>query len=128
MQREPSESSPVREGGDPIPSSASPDSTRSTKLSTGGALFALVAVSSLLRIWLGVQHPAPFVFFDEIVYSDLAQGLATSGRFELRGEPTRGFGLAYPYLLSIAYRMQDEIGLVYVTAKIMNGVVCFLDP
>jgi hypothetical protein len=42
-------------------------------------LAAIVLVSAALRIWLVRAMPAPFIFVDELIYSELARSLVDTG-------------------------------------------------
>ena len=96
--------------------------------SPGGAALAwsllavLVTASAVLRHRIAQGHPAPFVFFDELLYSELARGLAEAGELRLRDVPVRGFSPGYPLLLSLAYRLHEDLGLAYSTAKLINSI------
>jgi hypothetical protein len=56
-------------------------------------LTGIVVVSAAFRIWLVRGMPAPFVFVDELIYSELGRSLAEAGTFAVRGVPTSGYSL-----------------------------------
>ena len=72
-----------------------------------GWLAAIVTVSATARVWLGFDMPAPFIFVDELIYSELARSLADTGSFAVRGVPTSGYSVLYPALISPAYWLLD---------------------
>jgi len=89
-------------------------------------LAALVACSILFRAWLGRQMAAPFIFVDELIYSELARSFAASGEFLVRGEPSGGYGVLYPVLVSPAYALFDSLPAAYSAVKAINAVLMSL--
>ena len=87
----------------------------------------LVALSVLVRYGLGRRVIAPWIFVDEIIYSDLAKGFASTGEFVIRGEQEgRGYGIVYPLLLSPAYALFDSLTTAYAAAKAINAALMSL--
>jgi hypothetical protein len=91
-------------------------------------LTALVLASALVRFLLGLGSPAPWVFPDEWIYSDLARNLASSGHFEVWGVhwPVRTFGPIYPIVLAPIYGASDSIAHAYLAVKALNAVAMSL--
>lgn len=89
-------------------------------------LAALVGCSILFRAWLGRQMAAPFIFVDELIYSELARSFAAGGDFLVRGEPSGGYGILYPALISPAYALFDSLPAAYSAVKAINAVVMSL--
>ena len=89
-------------------------------------LAALVAVSILFRVWLGRQMAAPFIFVDELIYSELARSFAGGGELLVRGEPSGGYGVLYPALVSPAYVLFDSLPAAYSAVKAINAVLMSL--
>jgi hypothetical protein len=89
-------------------------------------LTGIVVVSAAFRIWLVRGMPAPFVFVDELIYSELGRSLAEAGTFAVRGVPTSGYSLLYPALLAPAYWAQDALPSAYAAAKALNAVAMSL--
>ena len=89
-------------------------------------LVALVVASAALRVWLVRAMPAPFVFVDELIYSELARSLADAGTFAVRGVPTSGYSILYPALLAPAYGLVDALPRAYALAKATNAVAMSL--
>lgn len=89
-------------------------------------LAALVGVSILFRAWLGRQMAAPFIFVDELIYSELARSFAAGGEFLVRDEPSGGYGILYPALVSPAYALFDSLPDAYAAVKAINAVLMSL--
>src|SRR5919204_4114274 len=68
------------------------------------AVGAVVVVSSLVRIVLARRVVAPWIFVDELIYSELAKSFAASGSFAIRGVPSHGYGFVYPAVIAPAWR------------------------
>ena len=89
-------------------------------------LIGIVVASAALRIWLVRAMPAPFVFVDELIYSELAKSFAHTGTFAVRGVPTSGYSTLYPILLAPAYALFDALPSAYAFAKATNSVAMSL--
>ena len=89
-------------------------------------LAAIVTVSAVARAWLARGMPAPFVFVDELIYSELARSLAETGSFAVRGVPTSGYSTLYPALLAPAYLLFDNLTTAYGAARAANSVAMSL--
>lgn len=88
------------------------------------ALGALVVVATAVRALGASLAPVPAIFPDELIYSDLARGLAESLRFTVRDEsfPVLTYGPLYPALLAPAYAVFDP-PQAYAVAKIANALL-----
>ena len=100
--------------------------TRVARVPDWAWLTAIVVGSAALRIWLVRGMPAPFVFVDELIYSELARSLADSGTFAVRGVSTSGYSILYPALLAPAYLVHDSLPSAYGLAKAANAVAMSL--
>jgi hypothetical protein len=89
-------------------------------------LTGIVVASAALRVWLVRAMPAPFVFVDELIYSELAKSVADTGAFAVRGVPTSGYSTLYPILLAPAYALVDALPAAYGVAKATNAVAMSL--
>jgi hypothetical protein len=90
-------------------------------------LAGLVAVSAGVRFAFASRYPGPWIFGDEIRYSDLARSLGRSGHFELRGVPgANGTGPVYPTLIAPAYAIFGSMPHAYLAVKAINSVVMSL--
>ena len=86
-------------------------------------LTGIVASSILIRIVLARHVAAPWIFADELIYSELAKSFAGHGTFSIRGVPTHGLGFVYPIVIAPAWRLFASMPHVYVAAKTINAVV-----
>jgi hypothetical protein len=90
-------------------------------------LGALVLVSAGIRLALAKPHPAPWIFGDELVYSNLAESVSRTGSFALRDSPgLHGYGPGYPLLISPAYAVFDDLAHAYAAAKAINALLMSL--
>ena len=90
-------------------------------------LGGIVLVSAALRVWLGRRMPAPWIFVDELIYSELAKSFAAHGHFLLRGEPAgNAFGFVYPVLIAPAWRLYSSVPEAYAAAKAIGSVAMSL--
>jgi dolichyl-phosphate-mannose-protein mannosyltransferase len=89
-------------------------------------LAGIVVASILVRIVLGRQIAAPWIFADELIYSELAKAFALHGTFSVRGVPTHGLGFVYPIVLAPAWRLSTSMTTTYAAAKTINAVVMSL--
>jgi len=99
---------------------------RAARVPDGAWLAGIVAVSALVRLWLVRGMPGPFVFVDELIYSELARSLADTGSFAVRGVPTSGYSILYPALIAPAYRLFDALPDAYAAAKATNAIAMSL--
>ena len=110
----------VGDGLQSVPNAAS------TRVSARAWLAAIVFVSAVTRIVLSRRIPGPFIFTDELTYSELAKSFAASGHFLVRDAATGGYGVVYPVLISPAYRLFHNLPLAYAAVKVINSVVMSL--
>jgi hypothetical protein len=99
---------------------------RSSRSSAPAWLAGIVVASALIRIVLGRQIAAPWIFADELIYSELAKSFAAHGTFSVRGVPTHGLGLVYPIVLAPAWRVSASMPSTYAAAKAINALVMSL--
>jgi hypothetical protein len=89
-------------------------------------LAAIVTASFLLRAWLARDMVAPFIMVDELIYSELARSVASSGDFLVRDLPASGYSLVYPLLISPAYVLFDSLPTAYGAVKTINAAAMSL--
>ena len=90
-------------------------------------LVGLVALSTILRFLLSRGISAPFLFQDELLYSELGKSFGTTGHFALRGVPDlAGVGRVYPMLISPAYAIFTSLPHAYVAVKAINSLLMSL--
>ena len=89
-------------------------------------LAGLVVLSVLARYGVGRRMVAPWIMVDEIVYSELARGIASGEGLSIRGHSAGlGYGLVYPALISPAYLL-DSLPAAYAAVKAINAVLISL--
>ncbi|HEY1317309.1 MAG TPA: glycosyltransferase family 39 protein [Gaiella sp.] len=89
-------------------------------------LTGIIVLSVLGRLWLVHEMPGPYIFVDELIYSELAKSLADTGSFAIRGVPVHGYSILYPALIAPAYRLFDALPDAYAAAKATNAVAMSL--
>lgn len=81
----------------------------------------VVAASIVYRLVYALRDPAPWMFTDELAYSELAKSFGTNGEFALRGvEGTGGFGVLYSVLISPMYALFEAIPDAYDGIRVIN--------
>ena len=89
-------------------------------------LTAIVAGSVLARAILVRGIVAPFIFVDELIWSELARGIADAGKPLLRDQPDPGYSVVYPLLISPAYALFDGLPNAYAAVKAENTLLMSL--
>jgi hypothetical protein len=89
-------------------------------------LVAIVVASTAFRAVAARSMPGPFIFIDELIYSELGKSFAAGGHFLVRGVPTSGYGVVYPVLISPAYRLFHDLPVAYALVKTINSLVMSL--
>jgi hypothetical protein len=90
-------------------------------------LTLLIGLSFGIRALLASRDPSPWIYSDELLYSDLAKSFAATGHFAIRDSPgTGGFGIVYPIVISPAWALFKNVTLAYEGAKLINSFVMSL--
>jgi hypothetical protein len=90
-------------------------------------LSLLIAVSVVIRSALAFRDPAPWIFQDELLYSELAKSFGGTGHFAIRESPgAGGFGVVYPALIAPAWALFQKVPTAYTAAKAINALVMSL--
>ncbi len=90
-------------------------------------LSAIVLLSAAIRFDLALDDPAPWIFQDELLYSELAKSFAATGTFAVRDVPgAQGFGVVYSILISPAYWLYQNVTDAYEAIKAINAVLMSL--
>ena len=89
-------------------------------------LTTIVAVSAAARLFFALRIDAPWIVVDELIYSELARGIAAGDGFSIRGVATHGYGLVYPLVIAPAYLLFDSLPQAYAAVKTINAVVVSL--
>jgi hypothetical protein len=79
-------------------------------------------------VWssLALLSVSPWVFPDELIYSELAKSIAAGDVPSVRGERYFEFGLAYPLLIAPAWALFNDAELAYTGARVIGGVLMSL--
>jgi hypothetical protein len=96
------------------------------RVPTWAWLTGIVVASAALRALLATQLVAPFIMVDELIWSELARGIADAGEPLLRDQPNPGYSVVYPLLISPAYLLFDSLPAAYAAVKTMNAVLMSL--
>ena len=92
-------------------------------------LTVLVGTSCAVRAVLALRDPSPWIFQDELLYSELSKSLASTGHFAVREVPVPGgggFGLVYPAVVAPAWALFHNITTAYAAAKVINSLAMSL--
>ena len=89
-------------------------------------LTAIVVVSTLVRALLARDIVAPFIFVDEVIWSEIARGIADAGEPLLRDQPDPGYSIVYPLLISPVYALFENLTEAYAGVKTLNSFVMSL--
>jgi hypothetical protein len=89
-------------------------------------LTAIVAASTLFRAVLARDMVAPFILVDEVIWSEVARGIADAGEPVIRGEPDPGYSVVYPLLISPVYVVFENLVDAYAGVKTLNALVMSL--
>jgi hypothetical protein len=96
------------------------------RIPTWAWLTAIVVGSAVFRAVLARDIVAPFIMVDEIIWSEVARGIADAGEPLLRGRPDPGYSPVYPLLISPAYLLFDSLPTAYAAVKTVNAVLMSL--
>jgi hypothetical protein len=96
--------------------------SRLFNVSARTALTGLIACSIVVRVGFAWRTDAPWILPDELLYSQLARSIASSGQFTVRGEHFSAFtyGPLYPLLIAPAYALFHDLREAYFAAKVIN--------
>jgi len=83
----------------------------------------VVAVSTIVRVAMGLRVPSPWILPDEILYSDLARSIADGESPAVRGVSAIGWGVVYPALIAPAWALFDDPVRQYHAALAINALV-----
>jgi hypothetical protein len=94
-------------------------SVRLGRFALPAILVAAVAVWGLVALAVS----SPWIYVDELIYSDLARSIAAGGPPAVRGVTSYGYGLGYPLVISPAWALLREPSSAYVLARLINAFV-----
>ena len=101
---------------------ARPSATRSPVV----YLAAVVGLSVLVRLAIGLATPSPWILPDELLYTELARAIADGGLPAVRGDATLGWGVVYPLLIAPAWALFSDPVAAYHASLVVNAVVMSL--
>ncbi|HEU5263987.1 MAG TPA: hypothetical protein VFU34_05070, partial [Gaiellaceae bacterium] len=96
------------------------------RIPTWAWLASIVVGSTVFRAILGRDLVAPFIMVDEIIWSDVARGIADTGEPLLRDESDPGYSIVYPLLISPVYAVFDSLPEAYAGVKVVNSLLMSL--
>ena len=96
------------------------------RIPTWGWLAAIVVGSTVVRAILARDLVAPFILVDEIIWSEIARGIADAGEPLIRDEPDPGYSIVYPLLLSPVYALFESLPAAYEGVKTVNALLMSL--
>jgi len=95
--------------------------SRSLPVPTWVLVGGVFALSFVYRFVYALKDPAPWIFNDELQYSELAKSLAYTGEFAIREVPgTGGFGTLYSALIAPAFVLFESVPDAYDGARAIN--------
>jgi hypothetical protein len=89
-------------------------------------LVLIVVGSAVFRAVIARGLVAPFIMVDEVIWAELARGIADSGEPLLRGEPEPGYSVVYSLVLSPVYAIFDSLPEAYGAVKTLNAALMSL--
>ena len=96
------------------------------RIPTWAWLAAIVVGSTIVRAILGRDLVAPFIMVDEIIWSEVARGIADAGEPLLRDVPDPGYSIVYPLLISPVYAIFESLPDAYAGVKTLNSLLMSL--
>ena len=103
-------------------SQAAPDHVRARGWALGALPVLLVyAIVSGVYVWQASGHPTPWLFSDEIEYTQISRSIAETGEPARRGVAYWGAGL-FPWLIAPFWWI-DNIAHAYTAVKTFNALV-----
>jgi dolichyl-phosphate-mannose-protein mannosyltransferase len=93
------------------------------RIPTWAWLAAIVVGSTIVRALLARDIVAPFIMVDEIIWSEVARGIADAGEPLLRDQPDPGYSIVYPLLISPVYAIFDSLPDAYTGVKTLNALL-----
>ncbi len=88
-------------------------------IALAGVTAGATAVWGLIAVFAA---SSPWIFPDELIYSELAKSLALGSVPAVRGSAELGYGLVYPGLISPAW-LSTHVVSAYVVARLVNTAV-----
>jgi hypothetical protein len=86
---------------------------------------ALLLAAIGIRIWLSGQIVTPWIMVDELLYTETAKSLASSGHYLVRGQPIHNVSVLYQSAIAPAW-WAGSMSTTYALAKAINVVLMTL--
>ena len=99
------------------------DAGRISRIRLAWWLGGIAVVAAGVHTIVAFGLPAPWIVPDELIYAELAKSIGSGSMPSVRGEPTWGYGLLYPLLISPAWAFFDDPARAYAAAKLINAIV-----
>jgi 4-amino-4-deoxy-L-arabinose transferase-like glycosyltransferase len=91
-------------------------------VSARAAIAGVVGAVFLLHLLVALAFRAPFVFADELLYSKLAQSIASGGGFAIDGVAS-SYPPLYSLVLAPLHRLFHDPGQAYAATRVLNVVL-----
>ena len=89
------------------------------------ALGVVIAISAALRVWAALRVVTPWIYSDEITYSELGRNLYLDGHLAFLGRPIGFLSLLYPAFVGPLLTLGD-VGVAYALLKGLQAVAMSL--
>jgi hypothetical protein len=89
-------------------------------------LLVVVGLSTVVRVAIAVRVPSPWIFPDEVLYSELAKSVADGGLPSVRGVQSLGWGIVYQAVVAPAWVVFADPVRAYHAALATNAFVMSL--
>ena len=109
-----------RRGRSPDVSPRSSLANRVARIPVWAWLTAIVVGSAIFRAVVGRGIVAPFIMVDEVIWSEIARGIADAGEPLLRDQPDPGYSVVYPLLISPVYVLFKGLPSAYEAVKVVE--------
>ena len=101
--------------------------SRVERVPTWLLLGGVTALFFAIRLALALRDPAPWIFHDEIAYSELAKSIGYDRTFAIRDvSGTGGFGVLYPILIAPAFALFNSVPTAYDAVRVINCLLVSL--
>jgi hypothetical protein len=96
------------------------------RLGARSRLALLVATATLVWGALASLSRTPWIFADELIYTDLARSLASGSEPSVRGVVTYGYGLVYPLLIAPAWLLASSAPVAFALIRVQDALLMSL--
>ena len=89
-----------------------------------GFVAGLVAVSTVVRAWVGLRVPSPWIAADEMIYAELGRSLWENGTLDILGRDVPFYSLVHPALIGLPLAVSTDVG--YDVARVLQALMMSL--